>query len=324
MINNLVSVIIVAYNSSPFIIETLESVLKQTWKEIELIITNDCSTDDTVEVCLKWLKENRKKFTSAEILTSDKNTGVTANANRGLYAAKGEWIKFLGADDTLKPDCIKDNMTWISSNSDIRALFSQIEVYRDTFSFHNLLKTIPESPYNLEGILTASRSAESQYKMLLLCDRIHFSPSVFLHRETLLSVGGFDEKFRMLEDYPMWLKLTKNGHKLNFMDKVTVNYRQHSKAINNTGIPTLINPNYFKLEDFRKVYSYPFLPADIRLEQRFTWYVSQIFRHEWLNRNNKSNRFLLALLTIYMNPFKYFIWLKKRLNKKLKNNEFYM
>lgn len=324
MINNLVSVIIVAYNSSPFIIETLESVLKQTWKEIELIITDDCSTDDTVEVCLKWLKENRKKFTSAEILTSDKNTGVTANANRGLYAAKGEWIKFLGADDTLKPDCIKDNMTWISSNSDIRALFSQIEVYRDTFSFHNLLKTIPESPYNLEGILTASRSAESQYKMLLLCDRIHFSPSVFLHRETLLSVGGFDEKFRMLEDYPMWLKLTKNGHKLNFMDKVTVNYRQHSKAINNTGIPTLINPNYFKLEDFRKVYSYPFLPADIRLEQRFTWYVSQIFRHEWLNRNNKSNRFLLALLTIYMNPFKYFIWLKKRLNKKLKNNEFYM
>jgi glycosyltransferase involved in cell wall biosynthesis len=320
MANTLISIIISTYNSSPFVIETLESVSKQTWKELELIITDDCSGDGTVELCTKWLDENRNRFSGAEILKSDLNTGVSANANRGLHAAKGDWIKFLGADDTLKLNCIEDNISWIASHPEVKALFSQIEIYNLTFEPHNLLETTPGVPSDLNDLMTSDRSAESQYKMLLISDRIHFTPSVFLHRETLLSVGGFDERFKMLEDYPMWLKLTKKSHKLYFMDKVTVNYRRHSKAINNTGNPYLINPNYFKSEDFRKVYTYPFLPFDIRINQRYNWYASQIFRFKWLNKNKKSNRLFLVLFTIYFNPFKYYIYLKKRLNKNLKNN----
>ena len=159
--------------------------------------------------------------------------------------------------------------------------------------------------------------------MLLVTDRIHFSPSVFLHRETLLSVGGFDEGFRLMEDYPLWLNLTKNGHKLYYMDKVTVNYRQHSKAINNTGTNYLVNLNYFRTEDFRRIYTYPFLPADVRLSQRFYWYASQIFRCDYLNRNRMAGRFLLSFMTIYCNPFRYFIWVRKRFNKELKYNDLY-
>jgi len=322
--SSLVSVIISTYNSSPFVVETLKSVSKQTWEELELIITDDCSGDDTVEVCHKWLSENGQRFVSSEILVSEKNTGVSANANRGLYAAKSNWIKFLGADDTLKPNCIEDNMSWITSRSEVKALFSRIEIYRDTFEPQNLVETTPGDPNNPKGIMASGRSAESQYKMLLLSDRIHFSPSVFLNRELLLSVGGFDERFKMHEDYPLWLNLTKNGHKLYFMDKVTVNYRRHLKAINNTDIPYLINPKYFKSDDFRKAYTYSYLPTDIRCNALFYWYASQIFRCDLLNRNKKPYRFLLALLTSYLNPFKYYINLKKHLNKNLKDNEFYM
>jgi len=322
--SSLVSVVIVTYYSYPFVIEALESILKQTWKELELIITDDCSGDDTVNVCRKWLKENGQRFVNAEILTSEKNTGVSANANRGLHAAKGDWIKFLSADDTLKPCCIEDNMSWIASHPEVRTLFSRIDIYRNTFEPQNLIKTTPGNSYSPKSILASDRSADSQYKMLLLSDRIHFSPSVFLHRKTLLSAGGFDVRFKLLEDYPLWLNLTKNGHKLYFMDKVTVNYRRHAKAINNTGISYLINPNYFKSEDFRRIYTYPFLPSDIRLNQRYNWCVSQLFRFDWLNRNKKPNRFLLALLKVYLNPFRYYIYFKKRLNKSLKDNEFYM
>jgi alpha-1,3-rhamnosyltransferase len=322
--SSLVSVIIATFNSSPYVIETLESVSKQRWKEFELIITDDYSGDDTVEVCRTWLNENRQRFISAEILTYKKNTGVSANANRGLYAATGDWIKFLGADDTLKPNCIEDNISWIDSNPEVRVLLSRIEVYKDTFELKNLLETYPVDPFNLNGIMAPGRSAESQYKMLLLSDRIHFTPSVFLHRETMLSVGGFDERFRFMEDYPLWLKLTKAGHKLCFMNKVTVNYRQHSAAINNMLTDYLIKPNYFRSESFRKIHTYPFLPTDLRLDGRFKWYASQIFRCNWLNRNKKPNRILLALLTTYLNPFKYYIYLKKRLVKNLKDREFYM
>jgi glycosyltransferase involved in cell wall biosynthesis len=320
--SSLVSVIIATYNSTPFIIETLESVSKQTWIELELIITDDCSRDNTVEICQAWLNENAGRFMGTKMLTAEKNNGIPGNVNRGLKIAKGDWIKFLGGDDTLKPGCIEDNMTWINTNPQIEILFSGIDVYKDSFAPQNLLETIPEVPENDDWILAKGRSAESQYKLLLTCDRIHFTPSVFLRRETLIRLGGYDERYKLLDDYPLWLKLTRNGLRLYFMPKITVNYRRHSKAVNYHS-NCLVNPNYFRQEDFRKEYIYPNLPWDIKLNAYFIWYSSQLFRFEVLNKNRKFNKFLLSLLTVYLNPFKYCIYLRKILVRNLKRNEFY-
>lgn len=320
----MVSIIISTYNSSAFINETLDSVYSQSWPDIELIITDDSSDDDTVSQCGDWIRLKRNRFINAIILSSEVNTGISANANRGLCAAKGDWIKFLGADDTLKPDCIESNMKYLDSHPEIRILFSQIDIYRDAFKPENHVRRTPDIPYNPDGLLAGWRTVDSQYRMLLTSDRIHFSPSMFIQRDTLLAVGGFDERFRMLEDYPLWLKLTKAGYKLHFMEKATVNYRQHSEAINNTGKNSIVNPNYFRQEKFRRIYTYPYLPADIRNSQRFKWFLSQIFRLEWYNKNTRANRFINSFLTVYLNPFRYLIWLKKKLNRDLINNEFYM
>jgi alpha-1,3-rhamnosyltransferase len=319
----LVSVIIASYNSSGFIIETLESIRNQTWKEKELIITDDCSKDNTIELCKAWLNDHKTDFRNTLLIEANENTGVPANVNRGLNASSGEWIKILGADDTLKTDCLEYNIREVSSNPVIRVLFSKVEVYRDTFEPGNLIRIIPGDPFNPEGIMSPGRDAVSQYKMLLVCDRIHYSPSVFIHKETLISVGGFDERYKILEDHPLWLNLTKNGIKLHFMDRVTVNYRQHSGAINNTGETQIINPNYLKSNEFRKVYTYPYLPADVRMDQIYTWKVSRIFRIKMFNKNTSFNRLLFSMLTIYLNPFRYFIRLKRWLRTDIKNNEFY-
>ncbi len=321
--NPLVSVIVVSFNSSPFIIETLESILKQTWNDLELIITDDCSRDNTIEIARRWLDANSHRFRRSEVITSSVNTGVTANANRGLYASTGEWIKFLGADDTLKPKCIEENMVWIAGHTDARGLFSYVELYAGTFESENLIRTIPGDPFSEQSIMSPERDAGSQYRMLLVSDRIHYSPSVFLHRSTILSLGGFDERFKMQEDYPLWLKMTKNGYRLHFMEKVTVNYRQHVNAINNTGISYLINPNYFNSEKFRRIYTYPFMPLHLRLDQRFQYYTSLPFKNSLLNKNKTHYRFLLNILSVYLNPFRYFIWVRKKLNKNLIDNEFY-
>ena len=320
----LVSVIVATYNSERYITETLESIKDQTYQEIELIVTDDHSGDKTIEVCRSWLGIHSERFLHSELLTVQSNTGTSANCNRGLLSARGDWIKFCAGDDTLKRSCIEDNVECVGSHPEIRALFSRIDIYKNTFAPQNLIQTTPEIPYSHEGILAEDRTAESQHKMLLLSDRIHFTPSVILHRETLLSVGGFDERFRLLEDHPLWLNLTENGHKLYFMEKVTVNYRIHSKAVNNTGVDYLINPNYFNSEDFRRVYTYPKLPLDIRLSARFVWLTSQFFRSNRLNNNIRRNRFMLILLTRYLNPFNCYIWVKKRINKGLEKNEFYM
>jgi len=319
----LVSVIVVTYNSQEFIIEALESIKRQTYELLELIITDDCSEDKTVEICNSWLRNNRSRFIRTELLTVKSNTGVTANCNRGLKISRGEWIKYCAGDDSLKPDCVAENINWISSHSNIKVLFSRLDVYEDVFLPDNHLDTIPRDPLNPNSILSESRPAESQYKMLLICDRIHFTPSVFIQRSALLSVGGFDERFRLLEDYPLWLNLTKKGYRLYFMDKTTVNYRQHLNAINNTGKDYVVNPNYFLHENFRRIYTYPELPFDIRWYQKFNWFVSQVFRLKLINRNQWANRLLFSLLTIYLNPFKYSIFVKGRLIRKYRNFEFY-
>ena len=66
--NTQVSVVVVTYNSSDFILETLESISHLNWKEIELIVTDDCSKDDTVEICRDWLKQNGQRFLSIRVM----------------------------------------------------------------------------------------------------------------------------------------------------------------------------------------------------------------------------------------------------------------
>lgn len=319
-----VSVIVSTYNSSSFIIETLESVYNQSWQEIELIVTDDCSCDNTIDICRQWLRDRGARFKRIQLVTSDLNTGIPGNANRGLQAATGAWIKFLGADDTLLPDCLKDNVGFVQENRDIRILFSRVDNYKEVFLKESYLSTDPDGQITPDSIVWPERTAKSQYRMLLVADRIHFAPSVFIQRDTLVTLGGFDERFRRMEDYPLWLNVTKSGNKLYFMDKITVNYRRHSAAINNTGLEYLINPNYFRNELFRRIYIYPNLPTDICLLQQFAWFLSQPFRWKILNRDTMMNRLLYSLLTVYINPFRYYIWFKKRLNRELQNNEFYV
>jgi alpha-1,3-rhamnosyltransferase len=320
--NTVVTVIIVTYNSSDYVIETLNSIVCQTWVDLELIITDDSSKDDTVEKCHEWLSTNGERFVRTNLITNSVNTGIAANCNRGLKDAKGEWIKYCAGDDSLMPNCIEDNMKYLANHPEIKVLFSQVRLYNENFSEKNYIKTIPgQSP---DSFFNESITAEGQYRQLLLSDRITFTPASIINREAQLQVGGFNENVRLQEDYPMWVSLTKAGFRLYFMKKETVRYRQHKSATNQMTIDYLIKPNYFRTEVFRREFIYPNLPQDIRLNMRFGWYTSQIFRCDLLNINKKPNRFLLAVLTIYLNPFRYYIYIKKRLNKNLKDNEFYM
>jgi len=315
MVNNpLVTIAICTYNNARHVKETLESVKSQTYGSLELIVSDDASSDATQSVVNAWIQDpgNRNRFTRIEVLKVDHNTGVSANANRALKAARGSWIKYIAGDDTLKPECISDNMQKVSSEPQTRVLFSRVEIYRESFADENLIDITKDDSNDRNSIMATGRDAEEQYKMLLVSDRIHYAPSAFLHRETLLSVGGFNEEYKLLEDYPLWLNLTKHGHKLCFMDKITVRYRRHGAAINNNGKSNIVNPNYFRSELFRRRYTYPYLPTDIRLNQKFIWVISQIFRIDSINKSSRAGRYIYTFLTLWINPFRIYIFLKKR------------
>ncbi|MDD2798989.1 MAG: glycosyltransferase [Bacteroidales bacterium] len=320
--NPIVSVVVVTYNSSKFVIETLDSIASQTWIKLELIVTDDCSKDNTVELCSAWITKHRERFVRVELITVLKNTGIAANCNRGLNAASGDWIKYCAGDDALLPECVERNMAFIVDNPEIKILFSYARIYSEIFEESHFLKRIPALlPKN---IINDEISALGQYRKLLLSDRINFTPSSFIHRQTQLDVGGFNEQVKLQEDYPMWLSLTKAGYKMYFMETETVMYRQHDQATNNMTIDYLIKPNYFRTESFRREYIYPNLPWDIRYEQRFIWYASQLFRSNGLNRNLPLNRILFDIFTVLFNPFKYYLYIKKRVIKEPENQEFYV
>jgi len=77
--NPLVSIIVITYNSSEYVIETLESAKAQTYQNIELIVSDDCSTDETLEICRDWMKKNQDRFVRSELITTEKNTGISGN-----------------------------------------------------------------------------------------------------------------------------------------------------------------------------------------------------------------------------------------------------
>lgn len=219
----LVSIIVVTYNSSKYVLATLQSAKSQTYKNIELIVTDDCSVDDTVEIVKKWISENKDIFTKAELITTTINTGVSANCNRGLRAARGEWIKYIAGDDILLNNCIEDNVDYCRHNKIARFIFSFMEIFTEEEKYKSCLAKM--SNYSQNEIPECyTMNSNAQNKVLLL-NNFCCMPASFIHVETLKRLGAFDETIRDMEDYPMWLKATSKGFKLYCFEKKTVKYR---------------------------------------------------------------------------------------------------
>jgi len=225
IVDPLVSIIVITYNSAKYVLETLESAKAQTYQNIELIVSDDCSTDDTVEICRNWIKENEERFVRTELITVEKNTGIPANCNRGLYAAKGEWVKYIAGDDLLIEFCISKNIDYVYYNTNVKIVYSNM--FSQTSNNEKIVITPPKKIKNATYI--------AKYKYLLKENWIS-APTVFLNRKTLIKTNGFNEKYSMIEDYPMWLKLFSFNTPIGYLDENTVVYRENPNSLTNDRI----------------------------------------------------------------------------------------
>ena len=107
----LVSIIVITYNSSKYVLETLESAKAQTYQNIELIVSDDCSTAIQWKSVREWI-EKQRTICSYGVNYRRKNTGIPANCNRGVKAAQGEWVKLIAGDDILYNNCIEANIEY--------------------------------------------------------------------------------------------------------------------------------------------------------------------------------------------------------------------
>jgi len=111
MIDNLVSIIMPSWNTAKFIAESIQCVIEQTYQNWELLIVDDCSTDNTDEVVEPFLKDTRIKY-----LHNEKNSGAALTRNKAMREAQGEWIAFLDSDDLWTPDKLEKQVNFMKKH----------------------------------------------------------------------------------------------------------------------------------------------------------------------------------------------------------------
>lgn len=237
----IVSVAVIAYNSSTTVLETLDSIVKQSYgpQNIELIISDDASKDNTVKVIETWLSEHGSRFYAVRLFANEVNGGIAKNCNVAWKAATSEWIKTIAGDDMLLPNCINDNFNYVSMHKNISVLFSKMKEFRINSSGGEVdVAIVPNGKQQKFFQL----SAREQHKFLQR-DGIGGAPSAFINRARLMEIGFADERF-LMEDFPLWFKFTFADIKLYFMDVVTVKYRLGDSVSRSK--TRLINEEYIK------------------------------------------------------------------------------
>lgn len=243
--NPLVSVAVITYNSSKTVVETLDSIYNQTYQNIELIISDDCSTDDTIDVCRRWLEQHKDRFVRTEIITVPKNTGVTGNCQRVWDYCKTEWLKFIAGDDLLLPNCIEDFVHYINEHPKTECVFSCADVIglsqqekemfiksRFDYSFFDL----PQ---------------EKRYEKILPWCCIPTAAAILNYKKLKERGLNFDMRIPMLEDRIFFLRALELGVYFDFMNKITICYRVRRDSLCNAQI---LSPRFY--ESTRLAYFY--------------------------------------------------------------------
>jgi glycosyltransferase involved in cell wall biosynthesis len=281
----LVSVIVITYNSASTVLETLDSIRQQTFKNIELIIADDCSKDNTVDLCSNWLNLNKERFVNTRIITINKNTGVSANCNRGVNASTGQWIKIIAGDDILLSDCLNVNLLF-STAKNSKITFSRMNLFTDS----TIIKK-DVCGAELKRFIRKSSLQSKRKSYIRNCVFLNV-PTLFFSKEVLIYLNGFDERFRLLEDQPFILKALNHSYDICFLDKTTVNYRVFGNSITASGSIDFINELYRCYKTFRRPNLNSFNLKDlifkIYLDIDFYFKLKGFNRKKWYRLFNKA------------------------------------
>lgn len=299
--NPLVTVAVVAYNSSRYIIETLESIKAQTYQNIELIVADDCSQDNTVELCKDWVENNKYRFVNSTIITTPVNTGTAGNANRALAAAKGEWIKYIAGDDLLHKNAIT---IYTSCANNINKVFFADRI-QFSGNFNDALFKLEETPLKYY-LFRKNVTVKTQYNVLTR-QMIGYGSTFFVKRSVLNEVNGFDERFPLMDDHPLLIKISSAGYKISAIPEITIYYRCHSTSVTHSKQESVILSNLLVL--CAKEYKYKYKYERLNFLWRFFLSYSLFLMNTIIKKgNDKRNGLCLFFYYVYIvtDPFLWF------------------
>ena len=214
---DLVSIVVPVYNASVYLDDCIASAVSQSYKNIEIVIVDDGSNDNSLEICQKWAQQDQRI-----ILIHKENGGVSSARNKALDVAKGDYFVFLDSDDYLEPDYVREMLLLVkSTNTNIGIC--------ETRLFDNSHSIITSGFYsklitNREAI---AKFFDHQSWFCVIWGRI-FSKQVLLNNEGIIK---FDESLTVGEDLVWLMKVMTQQPQFNVscIDKPLYNYRRFSE-----------------------------------------------------------------------------------------------
>lgn len=215
----LVSIVMPSYNTAKYIFGTIGSVLAQTYQNWELIIVDDCSTDDT-DCVIRRFRDIRIRY-----FKNEKNSGAAVSRNRALREAKGKWIAFLDSDDLWMPDKLEKQIAFMEKNN-----------YH--FSYTNYLEMDANGGEN--GITVTGPKKITQRGMYRYCWPGCLTVMYDASKVGLIQIVDIKKN----NDYAMWLKVCKKAD-CYLLDEVLAKYRRgRVGSVSTHGIKTMIGWHY--------------------------------------------------------------------------------
>lgn len=229
-----ISIIMSVFNAEKYLAESITSILKQSYTNFELLIIDDKSGDNTLEILTSFEKKDGR----IKIIVNDTNKGLTKNLNHLLQIADGDYIARMDADD-------------ISINH-------RFEKQIEFFKFHPDIDILGSYSYNIneEGKVIGERKVpitnEEILKILPVLNPMTH-PTVMFRRVAIEKLHGYDEKYRTSQDYSLWFKAAGLGMRFYNIPEFLLKYRMNDKYLSRKSFRYRINE--FKI----KMNSYPYI-----------------------------------------------------------------
>ena len=224
-----VSIIIPTYNCARYIGRALDSVCAQTYKDYEILVVDDGSTDDTKDVVMQYGRKVAYLY--------QQNRGVSAARNHAISKASGELLAYLDADDMWYSEKLERQVAFLDAHQECGMIHSEISVINEQ-------DEILHVRFNEE----TKRSVPQGYCILELLKRSHIQTLTVVERRNCFDrVGGFDERLPIAQDYLHWIMIAAEGYGVGYLAEPLGKYRWRTGSL--MGSPTRLLEDYVQIYD---------------------------------------------------------------------------
>jgi glycosyltransferase involved in cell wall biosynthesis len=231
--NPLVTIICLCYNHEAYVVESLNSVINQSYSSIEVIIVDDCSTDTSKAIITSWLGKN----TEILFITNETNLGNTKSFNKALKHAKGEYIIDLATDDILLPNCVALQIDSFKNSGykNLGVVYGNVELISENGAFESFY-----FPVNNQKKVIENRITGDIYQSVLSGGNSICSVSAMIKKTVFDHLKGYDEKLAY-EDLDFWIRASRL-YEFDFIDGPLVQKRIVTNSLGS---------DFFKKKDAR-------------------------------------------------------------------------